>query len=221
MQKTKPIRSKRVQVYSLAFMTSLSMTNIERVIADDATTAPTPKKYTRAPMNASNAIMDDPLLGNNYERPTWNLHDSAGLPDWLTVGVEQRTRYDNISNTFKPNQSYGLSSAKINTKTAPAFTGQKISTNTVNYNPSPSTHIIGGAGIGGDQGIELQTDLWLQAQFGKFRFATEVMDSRDIGGDQTTLVTNNTVDTLDFTQVYVDWADKNAWNSNLGVEIKV
>ena len=69
--------------------------------------------------------------------------------------------------------------------------------------------------------MSLQTDLWLQAQFGKFRFATEVMDARQVGGDQTTLVNNNNVDTIDFTQVYVDWADKNAWNSNLGVEVKV
>ncbi len=196
------------------------MANLERVNADDATASPAPKKYAKAPMNASNAIMDDPLLGNSYEKPTWNLHDAADLPDWLSVGVEQRTRYESIANTFKPNQSFGASKGKSHISNAPAFSGEKISTNPVNYDPAPSTPIKGGPGTGGDQAVELQTDLWLQAQFGKFRFATEVMDARDVGGDQTTLVTNTMVDTIDFTQVYVDWADKNAWNSHLGVEVK-
>ena len=77
-------------------------------------------------MNASNAIMDDPLLGNSYEKPAWNLHDAADLPDWLTVGVEQRTRYESIGNTFKPNQSIGLSGGHTNTTGAPAFSGQRI-----------------------------------------------------------------------------------------------
>ena len=67
-----------------------------------------PKTYTRAPMNASNAIMDDPLLGNNYEKPTWNLHDAADFAGVVTIGVEQRTRYENIGDTFKPNQNTGI-----------------------------------------------------------------------------------------------------------------
>ena len=222
MKKTRIINPKKAEAFGLAFIASLLIAGSGSVKANDATnSSPTPKKYTRAPMNASNAIMDDPLLGNSYEKPTWNLHDSLDLPDWLSIGVEQRTRYENVSNTFKPNQNTGIKAGQIGLKTAPAFSDQKINTNPVNYNPAPSAPIVGGPGIGGDQGIELQTDLWLQAQFGKFRFATEIMDARDVGGDQTTLVTNNIVDTLDFTQVYVDWADKNAWNSNLGVEVKV
>ena len=132
MQNTEFIRSKRAKVFGLAFITSFSMGSIGLVNADEATNAAAPKKYTRAPMNASNAIMDDPLLGNSYERPTWNLHDAADLPDWLTIGVEQRTRYESISDTFKPNQSTGLSSKGKATTGAAAFSGQHITTNTVN-----------------------------------------------------------------------------------------
>ena len=109
MQNTRFIKSKKAKVFGLAFMAGLSVVGAEAVNADGATDAsPAPKKYTRAPMNASNAIMDDPLLGNSYEKPAWNLHDSLDLPDWLSVGVEQRTRYENISNTFKPNQNTGI-----------------------------------------------------------------------------------------------------------------
>jgi Alginate export len=221
MQNTKPTKSKLAHALSLAVMTGVSLGVDSVAHADNATdsAAPKPKSYTKAGMNASNAIMDDPLLGNNYEKPAWNLHDAAKLPEWLDIGVEQRTRYESIGSTFKPNQSTGTSASKTITN-APAFTGQKLTTNPVNYNPAPSTPVLGGPGIGGDQAIELQTDLWIQAKFGKFRVATEIMDARDVGGDQTTLVNNNISDTIDFTQVYVDWADKNAWDSNLGVEIK-
>ena len=148
------------------------------------------QSYSRAPMAAYNALMDDALLGNPYEKPVWNLHDTLHLPDWLTVGLENRTRYESLSDTFKPSQ-------------AP---------------PAPK------AG-GGDQQIALQTDLWIQAKFGKFRFATEFMDSRallsDPGSNNTPNPPNNTmVDTADFTQIYASWADQNAFLSGLGVEIK-
>ncbi len=127
-----------------------------------------PPTYTRAPMAAYNALMDDALLGNSYEKPVWNLHDTLGLPDWLTVGLENRTRYESLSDTFKPSQ------------------------------PSPAPK----AG-GGNQQIEFQTDLWIQAKLGNFRFATEFMDARgllsDHGANNTPNPPNNTiVDTADF-----------------------
>jgi hypothetical protein len=146
--------------------------------------------YSRAPMAAYNALMDDALVGNSFEKPVWNLHDTLHLPDWLTAGLENRTRYETLSDTFKPSQ------------------------------PPPAPN----AG-GGNQQIAFQTDLWLQAKFGNFRFATEFMDARallsDPGTNNTPNPPNNTmVDTADFPQAYVSWADQNAFFSGLGVEIK-
>ena len=149
-----------------------------------------PPTYTRAPMAAYNALMDDALLGNSYEKPVWNLHDTLHLPDWLTVGLENRTRYETLSDTFKPSQ------------------------------PKPAPN----AG-GGNQLIDFQSDLWIQAKVGNFRFATEFLDARgllsDPGTNNTPNPTNNTIiDTADFIQAYASWADQNAFFSGRGVEIK-
>lgn len=169
------------QVLKLTVAGGFLINNSDPVYADQ----PTPPSYSRAPMNAFNALMDDPLLGNKYEKPVWNLHDALALPDWLAVGIEQRSRYEDIDGTFKANTR------------------------------------------GGDQQIALQTDLWLQAQFNKFRIATEFMDSRELGSDigpgknVGSGVNNNSVDTLDFVQAYFSWADKNAFSSGLGAEVKV
>ena len=157
---------------------------------DAAQAAEPEQSYSRAPMTAYNALMDDALLGNTYEKPTWNLHDTLHLPDWLSVGLENRTRYESLSNTFKPGQ------------------------------PSPAIK----AG-GGDQQIALQSDLWLQVKLGKFRLATEFMDARaldsDAGTNKTPNPPNNTqVDTVDFTQAYVSWADQNVNFSGTGLELK-
>lgn len=153
---------------------------INATCADEA-----PKICSKPPMNAFNSQMDDALLGNKYEKPVWNLHDTLGLPDWLSLGLEQRTRYEDIDGTLK------------------AYTN------------------------GGDQQIALQTDLWLQAHLGKFRIATEVMDSRGIGSDigpgknVGSGVNNNSVDTADFTQAYFSWADKTALSEDVGLELKL
>jgi hypothetical protein len=149
------------------------------------------QSYSRAPMAAYNFMMQDPLLGNSYEKPVWNLHDALDLPDWLSVGLEQRTRYESVANSFKPSLP----------------------------SPAPS------AG-GGDQQIALQSDLWLQARLGKFRFATEFMDARTTLSDSGTNNTpnppnNSTTDTLDFVQGYVSWADQNVFFSGKGTEVKV
>lgn len=148
------------------------------------------QSYSRAPMAAYNFMMQDPLLGNSYEKPAWNVRDTLGLPEWLSVGLEQRTRYESLADAFKASQS------------APA--------------PKAS---------GGDQQIVFQSDLWIQARLGKFRFATEFMDARTTGSDSGTNNTpyplnNSTTDTLDFAQGYVSWADQNAFFSGKGVEVK-
>jgi len=133
--------------------------------------------YAKAPMAAFASQMDDALLGNKYAKPVWNLHDSLGLPDWLSASVSQRSRFESLSATFKANTS------------------------------------------GSDQAISLQTDLWLQAQVGAFRFTTELMDAR-LGKSPKTGISNNQVDTADFIQGYISWADKQALANHIGVEIK-
>jgi hypothetical protein len=168
----------------------LSITAVKAIQAAEPTPLTPPPTYTRAPMAAYNFAMDDALLGNSYEKPVWNLHDALHLPNWLTVGVENRTRYETLSDTFKPSQKY------------PAIK----------------------AG-GGDQQIAFQSDIWIQAKFGKFRFATEFMDSRasqsDPGINKTPNPPNNTmVDTADFIQAYASWADQNVLYKGYGVEIK-
>ena len=52
------------------------------------------------------------------------------------------------------------------------------------------------------------------------------MDARQSGGNfgpgnNLNNLNNNNVDTLDFVQAYIAWADKNVLSSNLGAEIKV
>ncbi|HEY8095614.1 MAG TPA: alginate export family protein [Methylobacter sp.] len=158
----------------------------------DAVQAAEPQQsYSRAPMAAYNFMMQDPLLGNSYEKPVWNLHDTLGLPEWLSVGLEQRTRYESLANTFKGSLA----------------------------SPAPTAR-------GGDQQIAFQSDLWLQARLGKFRFATEFLDARTTLSDSGTNnipnpPNNSTTDTFDFAQGYISWADQNTFFSGKGVEIKV
>ena len=173
------------QAFKTLLTSSLSLSGVEIIQAAEA-----PQIYSRVPMASYNALMDDALLGNTHEKPKWNLHDTLGLPDWLTVGLENRTRYESLSDTFRPSQ------------------------------PKPAPR----AG-GGNQQIEFQSDLWIKAKFGNFRFATEFMDSRgllsDPGTNNTPSPPNNTiVDTADFIQGYASWANQNAFFSGRGIEIK-
>ena len=50
----------------------------ETLNADPAATKLPTATYTRAPMAAYNFMMDDALLGNSYEKPIWNVHDTLG-----------------------------------------------------------------------------------------------------------------------------------------------
>lgn len=60
------------------------------------------KTYTKPPFAAFSSQMSDPLLGSDkYEKPVWNLHDTLKLPKWLSLSVEQRTRYETMDGSFK------------------------------------------------------------------------------------------------------------------------
>jgi hypothetical protein len=60
------------------------------------------KNYTKPPFAAFASQMPDALLGSDkYEKPVWNLHDTLGLPKWLTMSVEQRTRYETLDGNYK------------------------------------------------------------------------------------------------------------------------
>jgi len=60
------------------------------------------KTYTRVPFAAFSSQMSDALLGSDkYEKPVWNL------PEWLSVSLEQRTRYETMAGTFKAGSSSG------------------------------------------------------------------------------------------------------------------
>jgi len=137
--------------------------------------------YTRPPFSAYSSQMDDALLGSSkYEKPVWNLHDTLGLPKWLSLSVNQRTRYESIDGSYTPRSK------------------------------------------GGDQQIALQTDVWLAARLGKFKAGTEFLDARALGADSGSKTLSNThVNTADFLQGYVAWADQNVLYSGLGAEVKV
>ena len=65
-------------------------------------TAEEKKTYTKPPIAPFSSQMSDALLGNDkYEKPVWNLHDTLNLPKWLSLSVEQRTRYETMDGSFK------------------------------------------------------------------------------------------------------------------------
>jgi hypothetical protein len=60
------------------------------------------KSYAKPPFTPYSSQMPDALLGNyKYEKPVWNLRDALGLPEWLSVSLEQRTRYETMDNCFR------------------------------------------------------------------------------------------------------------------------
>lgn len=70
--------------------------------ANNAIQAAEKKTYTKPPFAAFASQMSDPLLGSDkYEKPVWNLHDTLNLPKWLSLLVEQRTRYETMDGMFK------------------------------------------------------------------------------------------------------------------------
>jgi len=66
------------------------------------------KKYTRVPFTSYSSQMQDALLGSDkYEKPVWNLHDALKAPNWLEIGVDQRTRYETMSGSIKAGSKGG------------------------------------------------------------------------------------------------------------------
>lgn len=66
------------------------------------------KTYTKPPIAPFESQMNDGLLGNDkYEKPIWNLHDALNLPKWLSVSVEQRTRYETMDGRLNANAKGG------------------------------------------------------------------------------------------------------------------
>jgi hypothetical protein len=71
------------------------------IIGSQQSAAEEKKSYTRPPLSAFSSQMSDALTGSGkYEKPIWNLHDTLKLPDWLSLSVEQRTRYENMDGRF-------------------------------------------------------------------------------------------------------------------------
>ncbi|MBK8815110.1 MAG: alginate export family protein [Methylococcaceae bacterium] len=58
--------------------------------------------YTKPPFAVFSSQMNDGLRGGGkYQKPVWNLHDFLKLPNWLTLNVEQRTRYETMDGCFR------------------------------------------------------------------------------------------------------------------------
>lgn len=83
------------QVLALVIATGSFSYNVEAA-------AEKKKTYAKPPFAAFSSQLSDALLGNDkYEKPIWNLHDALNLPEWLSVSLEQRTRYETMDGSFK------------------------------------------------------------------------------------------------------------------------
>lgn len=150
--------------------------------------------YSKAPMAAYNFMIQNTLLGNHSEKPLWNAHDSLGLPEWVSLGIEQRTRLETLDETFKPSLT-----SKSNPKIPHAAGGDQQ--------------------IALQSDIWLQTKLDKFRFATEFMDARTT--GSDAGNDDTPNPPNNSmVDTLDFVQAYLSWVDQNFLYSGKGLEIK-
>lgn len=87
---------------------SLIITGSLFCVAFELVQAAEKKAYTKPPFTAFASQMPDALLGSGkYEKPIWNLHDALNLPKWLSLTVEQRTRYEVMDGSFKANSKGG------------------------------------------------------------------------------------------------------------------
>ncbi|CAA9890072.1 conserved hypothetical protein [Candidatus Methylobacter favarea] len=78
------------------------------VNSNNAQAAEAKKNYAKPPFSSFSSQMRDALLGSGkYEKPVWNLHNALNLPDWLSVSLEQRTRYETLDGSFKANGKGG------------------------------------------------------------------------------------------------------------------
>ncbi|MEC4749179.1 alginate export family protein [Methylomicrobium sp. Wu6] len=66
------------------------------------------KSYTQPPFTSFSSQMPDALLGSyKYKKPVWNLHDALDLPEWLSVSLDQRTRYETMDGSFRKGSQGG------------------------------------------------------------------------------------------------------------------
>jgi Alginate export len=177
----------------IGFM-NISLTQADEALNADPSATQLPKPtYSKPGMAAYNFMMDDPLLGNSYEKPVWNLRDALHLPAWLSVGVEQRTRYESLSDAFK-------GSAGANALQKSQGGDQQIALQT---------------------DVWLQAKLNKFRFAVEFMDARTTGQDRGANNAVPYPINNSSADTLDFVQAYVDWADQNVANSGLGTEVKV
>ena len=191
---------KRMYPFSVIFLlASVSNTLLASAYAatnlnndPSATELPRPN-YSKPGMAAYNFMMDDPLLGNNYEKPIWNLHDYLKLPAWLSVGVEHRTRYETLADAFKGS--------------AGATAAQKS---------QGGDQIIG---LQTDIWLQAKFNQFRIAT----ELLDARTTGQDSGGNNAVPypVNSSSADTLDVAQAYVSWADQNLLHSGLGTELRV
>ncbi len=114
------------------------------------------------------------------------------LPDWLSVGLENRTRYESLSGAFK---------------------GSAGST--------PQQRSQGGDQVIAFQ-TDLWVQAKFKKFRVAAEFLDARTAAQDTGGNNAVPfpINNSSADTLDFAQGYVDWADQNFLRSGLGTEIK-
>ncbi|WP_305324465.1 alginate export family protein [Methylicorpusculum sp.] len=66
------------------------------------------QKPVTPPFACFSSQMNDHLAqAPNYEKPVWNLHDTLKLPQWLSLSLEQRTRYEVLGGQFQANAKGG------------------------------------------------------------------------------------------------------------------
>ena len=136
--------------------------------------------YNKPPFSVFASQMVDGLNGGGkYEKPIWNLHDALKLPYWLSLPVEQRTRYEILDGCYR------------------------------------------GGCQSGDQQIPLQTDIAMEALWRGLRLGGEFLDARQFGADKGSGINNTHVDTADFIQGYLAYADQNINYSGIGGEVIV
>lgn len=98
MPRKQAIRRQNNAFLKLMITSSLCCVSVESAQAVEK------KTYTKPPMGAFSSQMSDALLGSSkYEKPIWNLHDALNLPKWLSLTVDQRTRYETRDSSYKAN----------------------------------------------------------------------------------------------------------------------
>ena len=90
------------------FCHMLGLVIASSLFISDTIQAAEKKTYSKPPFAVFGSQMPDALLGSDkYEKPVWNLPDALGLPKWLSVSLEQRTRYETMDGAFKAGSKGG------------------------------------------------------------------------------------------------------------------